>query len=506
LIAAALFAAAFLIVAPSPADLAAQTFRAHLFSAHGFLIWNDFWYSGISLPGYSVLYPPLGALLGPRLVGACAAVAGAAAFGALARRRYGDRAKLAIWWFGAATATNLFSGRITFALGLAFGLAAMLALDRRRVPLAAALAVATSLASPVAGIFCALAAVVHASLRRSREGLWVGGAAGAALLALSLAFPTPGWFPFALTAFLPVPLTVLAVLAIVPQHERWLRHGAVAYGAVCAIFLVVHSPVGANATRLGSIFAGPLVALTLNGRRRMVLAAVAVPLLYWQWAAPARDFASQMGDPASHRSFFQPLIAELNRVSDGRPLRLEIPPTRDRWEAAYVAPHYALARGWLRQTETVNLNRFTDDRLTPGDYRRWLDRRSVSYVAVARANLDYIATDEVELIHRGVPYLRPIWRGRDWTLYRVRDPAPLATAGALLLHMGPSEFSLRTPRPGSYRVRLHYTPYWAVESGSGCVAKAGPWTRVSARGRGAIAVEAHFSLGAVFGRDRECSG
>ena len=38
----------------------------------------------------------------------------------------------------------LFSGRITFALGIAVGLGAMLALQRERTPLAAALAVLTA--------------------------------------------------------------------------------------------------------------------------------------------------------------------------------------------------------------------------------------------------------------------------------------------------------------------------------------------------------------------------
>ena len=505
MIAAAVLAIAYLVVAPSPADLAAQTFRAHLFSTHGFLIWDDLWYSGHSLPGYSVLYPPLGALFGPRVVGVLAAIAAAAAFAALARPRYGGRARVAIWWFGAATATNLVSGRITFALGLALGLGAMVALERRRTAIAVALAVAASLASPVDGLFLAFAAGIRATLGERNRSLAVGGAALLSLLLVSLAFPTPGWFPFAFTAFLPVPLTVLAVLALVPAEERWLRRGAVAYGALCVVFALVHSPVGANAARLGSLVAGPLVALTLSGRRPVVLALVAAPLLYWQWVAPVRDFADQSGDPTAQRAYFQPLLHQLDRDTRGRPVRIEIPPTDDRWESAYVAPHYALARGWLRQPESGVIHRFTDDRLSAAFYRRWLDRHSVSYVAVANAKLDYTATDEVELIDRGLPYLQPVWRSANWRLYRVRRPAPLASGRSRLVHLGPSTFTLRTPHRGRYLVRIHYTPYWTVESGSGCVAQAGPWTRVSARSAGAISVEAQFSLGGLFRRDRECS-
>src|SRR6478736_3383332 len=124
MVAAALLALAYLVWQPSSADLAAQTFRSDLFSSHGFLLWNDYWYGGHALPGYSLLFPPLGALLGPRLAGALAAVAAAALFGLIARRAYADRARLATLWFGAATATMLFTGRLTFALGVAIGLAA----------------------------------------------------------------------------------------------------------------------------------------------------------------------------------------------------------------------------------------------------------------------------------------------------------------------------------------------------------------------------------------------
>ncbi len=504
MIAAAIFAVAYLIVAPSPADLAAQTLRADLFSAHGFLIWNDYWYSGHSLLGYSLLYPPLGALIGPRVVGALAAVGTAAAFAALARRRYGERARIAIWWFGVATATNLVSGRITFALALAFGFAAILALERRRAMLAVLLAIATSLTSPLAGLFCALAAAVRATLGNRRPAVAVAAAALGSLLVLSLAFPTPGWFPFAFSAFLPVPLAVLAVLALVPAEERWLRRGAVAYGAMCAVFALIHSPVGANAARIGSLVAGPLIALTLSGRRTLALALVSIPLLYWQWVAPVRDFVDQAGDPATDRSYYQPLVAELGRVTHGQPVRIEIPPTQDRWEAAYVAPRFPLARGWLRQLEAPDIHRFTGDRLTAAYYRRWLERRGVSYVAVADAKLDYIAGDEAALVRHGLSYLRPIWRSADWTLYRVRRPAPLVSGGGRLAEVGPSDFTLSAPRAGSYLVRVHYTPYWTATSGSACVAKAGPWTRIDAQRSGTIAVAARFTLGGLFRHDRSC--
>jgi hypothetical protein len=75
---AALGAAAYLLVAPPSADLAAQEYRADL----GLVLWNNGWFAGHHTPGYSVLFPPLGGALGVRLTGALAAVAAAGLFAA----------------------------------------------------------------------------------------------------------------------------------------------------------------------------------------------------------------------------------------------------------------------------------------------------------------------------------------------------------------------------------------------------------------------------------------
>jgi hypothetical protein len=60
--------------------------------------------------------------------------------------------------------------------------------------------------------------------------------------------------------------------------------------------------------------------------------------------------------------------------------------------------------------------------------------------------------------------------------------------------------------PGTFLVRLHRNRYWTVDSGSACVTDRGEATLVEARARGPIQVSARFSLAALFGRDRQCSG
>ena len=119
-----------------------------------------------------------------------------------------------------------------------------------------------------------------------------------------------------------------------------------------------------------------------------------------------RDFAAGQNDPSVTAGYYQPLIDELDQVTQGKPVRIEVPPTRNRYEANYVAPHFPLARGWLRQSESGDFDLFTGDNLTADSYLAWLQERGVSYVALADADPDYLAQDESDLIRGGLPYLR----------------------------------------------------------------------------------------------------
>ena len=108
---------------PQVGDLAAQVFRTELFQRGGLAIWNGSWYGGHYTLTYSVLFPPLAALLGPQTVGALAVIASSYLFDRLVRDRWGEAARWATLWFAAGVVTLLADGQLTFALGVAFGLA-----------------------------------------------------------------------------------------------------------------------------------------------------------------------------------------------------------------------------------------------------------------------------------------------------------------------------------------------------------------------------------------------
>lgn len=500
----------YLVWAPPSADLAAQTFRTDLFEAHGFALWSNAWYGGLHLPGYSLLYPPLASVLGIRLVGAVSVVVAAGLFAALVRPRYGDRAQLAIWLFGLGAATNLFTGRLTFALGAALGLGALLALERRRAGSAAVLAALSSLGSPVAGLFVGFAGGVLFVRGRHREGLALGVPAIGAIGLLAVLFPTEGVEPFVGNTFALIAAATLILAFALPRQEHTLRVGAVLYAGLCLVLFLVDTPVGGNATRLGALMAAPLLALGAWQRRPTWLVVVVLaPLLYWQWVAPVRDLSDAVGEPSVERAYYEPLLTELERVTPDEPARIHLPATRNRWEAVYVGERHSLARGWMRQLESDDFELFQDGNLTAGAYREWLDERGVGYVALSLgAEPDYLAEDEIELVRSGLPYLRLAWSSPDWELYEVSDPVPLAEKPATLTALDEEAFELNAPTPGEYRVLVRHSPYWSVARGDACVAPDGEWTSVTVEQPGTVRIEARLSPGrladALTGSDPSC--
>ncbi len=525
----ALLAVVYLIWQPQALDLAAQTFRADLWERDGFVIWNPDWYGGHTIPGYSLIYPPLGAWLGPVAVGALSAVAATVLFSALALREWGERAWLGVIWFGLASAAAPFAGRTTFALGLAIGLACLLAVQRGRPVLAFVAGAMTSLASPVAGLFAGLACAAVLAARYSPSE-WIGrsssrivpalaGGLGAslALAALTLAFPTDGFQTFAVSAWAWIPLVVVALLILGGIDQPVLRWGAVLYLALSLTALIVETPLGGNVVRLGATFAGPLFAILLIGRRPVLLALLAVPLLWWQWSATVRDVASAEGDPATSEAYFQPALVGISRESSGEE-RVHVSPTRSRWESVYIAERFPIAGGWLRQLESDDFDFLEQEELDPGEYRDWLASKGASLVAVSDAEPDRLGDSERRLFDSGVFDSELVERRGQWRLYRFgprpqRGYEPGRISGnARLLDVTPDGFFVRIGQ-GEAVFNLNYSPYMEITAGSGCVEETEDGlVRIISDVQGAqpsepktLRVQADLSLDAALGRDRHCA-
>jgi hypothetical protein len=510
---------------PPVGDLAAQVFRTELFQRAGLAIWNGSWYGGHYTLTYSVLFPPLAALIGPQLVGTISVVASSYFFDRLVRDRWGAAARWATLWFAAGVVTLLADGQLTFALGVAFALASLRMLQTRRPGAALATAAASALSSPVAAAFLAGVLFAGTTPRDRRSNLAAIWAACLALLLVivpNLAFPEAGQFPFAFSSYVAIPLWCAAVLLVtrsVAEEERQLRRVLVAYVLAATVLLLTPNPVGGNAVRLGALFGGPVLAAVVLARRPSlsrpmtgILVAALLGGLYWQLTPSINQVARSFGDPSTSSTYFEPLATWL-RDHGGKAARVEVPPTANHWESAYLAPSFELARGWLRQLETTRDEIFYgDEPLTAGAYRAWLHDNAIRYVALPDAPLDYSSVAERRLILSGPAFLEPRWRSQDWRVYEVRDAAPLVQplgAGrARILWMGHSGFALDVTRPGSFLVRVAFTPYWSIARGEGCLVRRGAWTVARVGGPGVFRVRADFSLGrawnAMTGAGKTC--
>ena len=477
---AALGAAAYLLVAPPSADLAAQEYRAEL----GLVLWNNGWYAGHHTPGYSVLFPPLGGLLGARLTGALAAVGrgravrGARASPLGARARGGAAAAL---WFAAGTTAVLLTGRLTFLLGVAIGLGALLALAHDRRALAAALAALTTLASPVAGLFVALGAVAWGLADRRARG-----AAGAAIALAAIAptaimlvlFPQGGSEPFVASAFWPALAGTLLVAALLPAQERTLRIAALLYALALARGVRRRDAAGRQrepprrarrrADRAGRARRAPqpaaarraragarlLADLSRGARRRarerrpvaageLPRAAAALPRQRAR-SATASASRSRSRRTTGRRATSRAGAADSRSRAAGSASSIAAT-ARSSTTAASTRP--ATAPGWTSarsRTSPCPTSRWT----TPGATRRGSSAPACRTCARSGATRTGACTPSPS--PRRSPTAAPPPRCR-----------------------GPAGSSLRATRPGDVLVRVHHTRWWRVRAGSACVS-AGP--------------------------------
>jgi hypothetical protein len=488
---AAVLGGAYLLLPRMGTDLAAQVARADFFAEHGYTPIDLRWYAGVDQLGYSLVSQPVMTLLGVRITGVVAVVLSAVVLAALLRRTDASRPVLGAL-FGAVCITgNLVSGRVTYALGVLFGLAALLALTYPRLRwLAAVLALVASATSPVAGLFLGLAGVALLASGRIASGFLVGVPAAIPLGISGIFLGDGGWMNIGHTDALRAIVTSLVVATLVPR--RPIRVGALlsALGVVSAA--LVHTPVGLNATRLVTMFALPVLAGYATvphwrpaPARRLpvwVLVVVLIAVCWWQPPVVIAD-VRDIGNPTADAAYFAPLRERLAQTTlTGR---VEIPPTRDYWEAAAMGD-VPLARGWLRQADidrnplfftTVPGAPGTGVQLTPDSYRQWLADQAVQYIAVPNTELSWPGRDEAGLIAAGLPYLTLTWSDSHWRLYAVADPQPIVPAPATLVSQSATSVTFDVPTASNVTIRVHHYDWLHADHGA-VVAASGAWTLV----------------------------
>jgi hypothetical protein len=471
---AALLAGLLVWLGPPGTDLAAHVYQRTLFLEHGFVLWNNFWYSGrYSFITYSVLYYPLAAVIGIKLLAVLIVATSVGAFAVLVRHEWEDQSKWAIRAFAVVWAGLVLSAAYPFMLGVALALLALCSVQRDRRTLFVVCTLLTLAASPLAFLLLVIVLAGVALARREDRGRVVPpavaiAAIGALEFLLRRMFPGRGSFPFSIEEFVAASAFCLIGLGLtwgIPR-ARVLRWTFAVYLVACTAAFAVSSPVGENIARL-RFAAAPIAILTLslrNWRPRPVCAAALALAASWNLTPLAASFAHGVEDPARHASYWAPTISYLEHHLPAS-YRVEAVDTAGHWPANFLArANIPLARGWFRQ-EDFPQNRVLYGTLGPEAYVDWLQKLSVRYVVLTSAPPDYSSRAEAQLLRSGRSGLRAVHRSPTATVFEVPSPRPLVSPPARVLDLGYSSIRLRVPAPGTYRLNVTYAPYWHTASG-----------------------------------------
>ncbi|MEW2397414.1 hypothetical protein [Streptomyces sp. NPDC046862] len=494
------------LLATGGGDLAAQVAWAEFVARYGTSAYNLFWYGGMHTASYSVISPYAMAAFGVRTVSVVSGLTASWAAAALVVRT-GVRGAVAPALLVSFTLwCNVASGRTTFALGVAFGLVACVLLTGQRWAAPASVcAVLATLASPVAGLFLA---VVGAAFLVVRDGV------RAAVLLVPPAVVvtvTTVLFPFSGEQLMPaeriwVPaLLGLVVAALAPRPWRVARWSGAVYATGTVLVYLVPSPIGTNVERFAALFApatlcavltagrgrgrGPTVPARLRRLRRATLLVALLFSLTWVGFKTVTDLRVTTPVPA-WAAHTRGVTRALRGLGADR-ARVEVVPARSHREAAELAPHVHLARGWNRQLDMERARLFYDGTFSAAAYRAWLDHWAVGFVVLPLAEPDAYAEAEARLVREDRPdWLEPVWQDAHWRIYRVRGAVPLVSAPATVVRTTSAAVDLRLPRPGRVTVRVAYSPW--LHADGGCLTRDGDFTRLTAARSGEYRISSEY--------------
>ncbi len=491
-----------------------------LFLEHGFSLWNNFWYAGrYSFVNYSILYYPLAAVVGIRLLGVVSISVAALAFAVVTGREFGRPARWSLRAFALVWPGMVIAGAYPFALGAALALLAGWALRSARHWRFALLTILALAASPLAFLLLALLlAGLGIGRRVERRSLVAVAAtallAGAAEVVLLRAFSDGGRYPFPageLGAGL-LFCTFGAALTWRVASARPLRAFFPLYLVACVAAFAVPSELGENVLRLR--FAAIPIGLLLVSLRswRPLLPCLGALALATSWnLTPLRaSWSRGTADPAAAAGYWRGTIRYLHAHLSPS-YRVEAVDTGGHWPALYLpSAGIPLARGWYRQSDFPQ-NAILYTRLGRRVYLHWLRSLGVRYVVATSAPPDYSARAEAKLIASGRSGLRVVWRSAHATILAVPAPRRLVTGegGARVTALEEARIRLDLDRPGSYRIAVRWSPYWHVRGG--CIAEgADSMIRVRTTRSGPVDlrfdVDAEGALASLAGRRRELCG
>ena len=498
--------AAFLLWATPPGvDWAAHAYQRTFLIQHGFQMWNNFWYAGrYSFITYSLIYYPLAALLGIKVLALASIASAAMAFSIVMFRQWGPDARVSSRSFAVLWVGIIGAAAFPFALAMSFALLSIWALQQGRRWRFALGAILTLAASPLAFmLFTIVMAGIVLSRRSIRDvgvPIAIVASCGVGELLLYRLFGDGGRFPFHTLELVPGVGFALVGLLVTRgvAAAKPLRGLFWIYLVAVLAAYVVPSSVGANIERIRYL-ALPLALIAVALRRWRPLWLVVPVVVFagvWNVTPIVASFARANTDPEAAFSYWQPAVAFLH-ANLSPSYRVEAVDTAEHWPAAYLPDAgIPIVRGWYRQSDFPQNELLYNPKLAAAPYEAWLRRMGVRYVVLSDAPVDYSSRAEAALIRSGHTHLVPVYETRHLTVYALPAAEPLIAgpAPATVLWMYPARIVAVFDAPGSYRVKVRWSPYWRASSG--CVSKtADGMTRLSVRHAGLVELAFGLTVG-----------
>ncbi len=466
------------VLGVSGGDDPAHLYKLALLREGQSVIWDNYWYGGsYGALTYGIVYYWLAQFVPGVLLTVLAGGLLPLLFHLYLRDGWGVRARAPAWTLAAVMVVYLAWGQAPFLLAMCLTMGGLALLARGHPLLGAlpcALGVFTNPLALVAGGIFLLAALV--ARPRERRGIVVFALAMipvcAVRIALAAVFAAPSWEYHYMAEL--GGLTIVALIGIAlarrcsSPERRGLQWVFVALlVVVLPAYLLPDSPIGSNAGRFFYVFGAPLVVAVAWPSRlsRLVPAAAVAAVLTFQLAFPVWMLANAQSFTATRSAFFATALDYAGRVYDPD-YRFHVVTPEMHWESYYFpAAGFPITRGWYRQDDALHNQELYDRSLDTGAYSSWLRRMGVRYVFVPHAPLVADARREAAILD-GSREFTVVYRGADWTVYRLRrsEPlvVPLASASASVLTMDHTSIRFTVTRPGPYLVKLTWSPYWQV--------------------------------------------
>ncbi|HEY5386510.1 MAG TPA: hypothetical protein VIL79_01270 [Thermoleophilia bacterium] len=442
------------------------------------VIWDNYWYGGsYGTLTYGIVYYWLAQFVPGAILTVVSGGLLPLLFHLYLRDGWGVRRRAPAWTLAAVMVVYLAWGQSPFLLAMCLTMGGLVLLARGHSLLGAlpcALGVFTNPLALVAGGIFLLAALI--ARPEARRGIVVFALAMIPVCALRIAlaavFAAPSW-EFHYMAELGG-LTIVAVIGVAlarrtttPEHRalQWVFVALLV--VVVPAYLLPDSPLGSNAGRFFYLFGGPLLVAVARPSRlpRLVPAAAVAAVLVFQLAFPVWMLANAQSFTATRAAFFSTAVAYAGRVYDPD-YRFHIVTPEMHWESYYFpAAGFPITRGWYRQADALHNDELYDRSLDTGAYSSWLRRMGVRYVFLPHAPLVADSRREAAILE-GSSEFTVVYRGADWTVYRLASSeplvVPLGSASASVLAIDHTSISFAVTKPGPYLVKLTWSPYWLV--------------------------------------------